>query len=180
MPLLRWRTGIFPALRVSAKFRFFYDLLSHAAFLVGRIHEKKCRSIKRGKKKAIYTLHIYSFFINDEDPSKNFDQKVWYGIDRFSSLFSVVWGLNFYKMEKGKGIYKEYEEERKKNIVWSGREFQSIKSKTFFHLFEEQVWFWTPSTIQVHQTLEAGIVSSRKYFPLYFNSHQKVIHLFRE
>jgi hypothetical protein len=25
--------------------------------------------------------------------------------------------------------------------------------------------------------LEAGIVSSRKYFPLYFNSHQKVIHL---
>ena len=33
---------------------------------------------------------------------------------------------------------------------------------------------------QVHQMLEAGIVSSRKYFPLYFNSHQKVIHLLEQ
>lgn len=75
---------------------------------------------------------------------------------------------------------------KKTRCDWRERKkkFQSIKSKTFFLLFEEQVWFSGSCCCssplkhsQVHQTLEAGIVSSRKYFPLYFNSHQKVIHL---
>ena len=94
-----------------------------------------------------------------------FDQKVWMGIDRFSSPHSGCLRFEFLvKMEGKKTLYD-----------W-GRSSSRLNQRHSFICLKSRCG---ETLSQVHQTLEAGIVSSRKYFPLYFNGHQKVIHLFR-
>ena len=167
--------GIFPSIKKNSVFfgRIFLRLIT--GILMGeRISwkkGKKCRSsdsIKRGKKKVYSSSRwgYYSRFLSmTRIRQRIFDQKVWMGIDRFSSPHSGCLRFEFLvKMEGKKTLYD-----------W-GRSSSRLNQRHSFICLKSRCG---ETLSQVHQTLEAGIVSSRKYFPLYFNGHQKVIHLFR-